>query len=66
MSDHASFVTTSGMSTEADQLLHPRARMLSTMCSLSSITGNIREAEAFLLELLAFCSFVERGQGGQT
>ena len=45
-------------STEQD--LRPRARALSWMASLSLAAGDIRAAEGYLLELLAWCAFGDR------
>jgi len=44
----------------SDQDLRPRARALSWMASLSLASGQIRAAEGYLLELLAWCAFGER------
>ena len=44
----------------SDQDLRPRARALSWMASLSLAAGQIRAAEGYLLELLAWCAFGER------
>jgi hypothetical protein len=46
--------------TASDQDLRPRARALSWMASLSLASGQIRAAEGYLLELLAWCAFGER------
>jgi hypothetical protein len=46
--------------TVSDQDLRPRARALSWMASLSLASGQIRAAEGYLLELLAWCAFGER------
>jgi hypothetical protein len=46
--------------TASDQDLRPRARALSWMASLSLAAGQIRAAEGYLLELLAWCAFGER------
>lgn len=46
--------------TASDQDLRPRARTLSWMASLSLAAGQIRAAEGYLLELLAWCAFGER------
>ena len=43
-----------------DQDLRPRARTLSWMASLSVAAGELRAAEGYLLELLAWCAFGER------
>jgi hypothetical protein len=45
--------TTSG----SEQDLRPRARTLSWMASLSIAAGELRAAEGYLLELLAWCAF---------
>lgn len=50
--------TTSASATEQD--LRPRARTLSWMASLSVAAGEIRAAEGYLLELLAWCAFADR------
>jgi hypothetical protein len=42
------------------QDLRPRARTLSWMASLSVAAGELRAAEGYLLELLAWCAFGER------
>jgi hypothetical protein len=39
----------------------PRARTLSWMASLSVAAGELRAAEGYLLELLAWCAFADRG-----
>jgi hypothetical protein len=44
----------------SDQDLRPRARALSWMASLSLASGQVRAAEGYLLELLAWCAFGER------
>jgi hypothetical protein len=51
--------TTPG-SSSSDQDLRPRARTLSWMASMSVAAGELRAAEAYLLELLAWCAFAER------
>lgn len=38
----------------------PQARVLSLMASLSVLTGNLAAAEAYLLELLAWCAYNPR------
>jgi hypothetical protein len=43
-----------------EQDLRPRARTLSWMASLSVAAGELRAAEGYLLELLAWCAFGER------
>jgi hypothetical protein len=42
------------------QDLRPRARALSWMASLAVAAGELRAAEGYLLELLAWCAFGER------
>ncbi len=44
----------------SDQDLRPRARALSWMASLSLAAGQIRAAEGYLLELLAWCAYGDR------
>lgn len=48
--------------TASEQDLRPRARTLSWMASLSVAAGELRAAEGYLLELLAWCAFGERGE----
>jgi hypothetical protein len=43
-----------------DQDLRPRARTLSWLASLSVAAGELRAAEGYLLELLAWCAFADR------
>ena len=43
--------------TESDK---PRARTLSWMASMSVAAGEVRAAENYLLELLAWCAFADR------
>jgi hypothetical protein len=43
-----------------EQDLRPRARTLSWMASLSVAAGELRAAEGYLLELLAWCAFGDR------
>jgi len=43
-----------------EQDLRPRARTLSWMASLSVAAGDLRAAEGYLLELLAWCAFADR------
>ncbi|HEY4055993.1 MAG TPA: hypothetical protein VGM39_05265 [Kofleriaceae bacterium] len=43
-----------------DQDVRPRARTLSWMASMSVAAGEIRAAEGYLLELLAWCAFADR------
>lgn len=38
----------------------PQARTLSWMASMSAAAGEMRAAEGYLLELLAWCAFTER------
>jgi hypothetical protein len=45
---------------ELEQDLRPRARTLSWMASLSVAAGEMRAAEGYLLELLAWCAFADR------
>ena len=52
--------TAAPLSLETDQDLRPRARTLSWMASLSVAAGEMRAAEAYLLELLAWCAFGDR------
>jgi hypothetical protein len=40
--------------------LRPRARTLSWLASLSVAAGEMRSAEGYLLELLAWCAFADR------
>jgi len=56
MSSNAS----SNTSSELEQDLRPRARTLSWMASLSVAAGEMRAAEGYLLELLAWCAFADR------
>jgi hypothetical protein len=58
---------TPGMSTtlpstesSIEQDLRPRARTLSWMASLCVAAGELRAAEGYLLELLAWCAFADR------
>jgi hypothetical protein len=48
--------------TASTQDLRPRARALSWMASLSVAAGELRAAEGYLLELLAWCAFGDRGE----
>jgi hypothetical protein len=48
------------------QDLRPRARTLSWMASLSVAAGELRAAEGYLLELLAWCAFGEREPAAPT
>lgn len=47
-----------------EQDLRPRARTLSWMASLSVAAGELRAAEGYLLELLAWCAFGDRDPAG--
>lgn len=47
-------------SSTSQQDLRPRARTLSWMASLSVAAGELRAAEGYLLELLAWCAFGDR------
>lgn len=47
-------------SSGTEQDLRPRARTLSMMASLSVAAGEMRAAEGYLLELLAWCAFADR------
>jgi len=44
----------------SDQDLRPRAKTLSWMASMSVAAGEMRAAEGYLLELLAWCAFADR------
>jgi hypothetical protein len=61
----------STQTSELEQDLRPRARTLSWMASLSVAAGEMRAAEGYLLELLAWCAFADRsvievaGDGGE-
>jgi len=48
-----------------DQDLRPRARALSLMASMSVAAGEIRAAEGYLLELLAWCAFSDRPEADE-
>ncbi len=52
--------STTAASSGTDQDLRPRARALSWMASLSVAAGELRAAEGYLLELLAWCAFGDR------
>lgn len=52
--------TTRAATSASEQDLRPRARTLSWMASLSVAAGEVRAAEGYLLELLAWCAFGER------
>jgi len=45
---------------EIEPDVRPRARTLSWMASLSVAAGDMRAAEGYLLELLAWCAFADR------
>ena len=47
-------------SSGTEQDLRPRARTLSMMASLAVAAGEMRAAEGYLLELLAWCAFADR------
>ena len=49
--------TTQAATSASEQDLRPRARTLSWMASLSLAAGELRAAEGYLLELLAWCAF---------
>jgi len=53
-------IQTTPVSSASDQDLRPRARTLSWMASMSVAAGEIRAAEGYLLELLAWCAFADR------
>jgi len=44
--------------TESDP--RPRARTISWLASMSVAAGEVRAAETYLLELLAWCAFADR------
>jgi hypothetical protein len=52
--------TTQTATSASEQDLRPRARTLSWMAALSLAAGELRAAEGYLLELLAWCAFGER------
>jgi hypothetical protein len=52
--------TTQPAPSASEQDLRPRARTLSWMASLSVAAGELRAAEGYLLELLAWCAFGDR------
>jgi hypothetical protein len=52
--------TTQAATSASEQDLRPRARTLSWMASLSVAAGELRAAEGYLLELLAWCAFGDR------
>jgi len=45
---------------ELEQDLRPRALTLSWLASMSVAAGEMRAAEEYLLELLAWCAFADR------
>lgn len=53
-------MSTPNPATELEQDLRPRAKTLSWMASLSVAAGEMRAAEGYLLELLAWCAFADR------
>jgi hypothetical protein len=53
------------VSSSSDQDLRPRARTLSWMASMSVAAGEMRAAEGYLLELLAWCAFADRDGEGE-
>jgi hypothetical protein len=55
-----SSTSSSNPTSELEQDLRPRARTLSWMASLSVAAGEMRAAEGYLLELLAWCAFADR------
>lgn len=57
---------TIGASSATEQDLRPRARTLSWMASLSVAAGEMRAAEGYLLELLAWCAFADRDVVAET
>jgi hypothetical protein len=64
-------MSSTNQTSELEQDLRPRARTLSWMASLSVAAGEMRAAEGYLLELLAWCAFADRsiidvaGDGGE-
>ena len=52
--------TSSAAASSTEQDLRPRARAWSWLASLSLAGGDIRAAEGYLLELLAWCAFADR------
>jgi hypothetical protein len=54
-------LTPQATTSASEQDLRPRARTLSWMASLSLAAGELRAAEGYLLELLAWCAFGEHG-----
>ncbi len=57
---------TDSLPASSEQDLRPRARTLSWMASLSVAAGEIRAAEGYLLELLAWCAFADRDGSTET
>jgi len=57
--------TSAFSSSPTDQDLRPRARTLSWMASMSVAAGEIRAAEGYLLELLAWCAFSDRAEADE-
>jgi hypothetical protein len=55
-----SALITDGLESTYEQDLRPRANVLSWMASLSLAAGEVRAAECYLLELLAWCAFADR------
>lgn len=52
--------TTDMAASATEQDLRPRARTLSWLASMSVAAGEMRAAEGYLLELLAWCAFADR------
>jgi len=52
--------TEASQTVETGQDMRARAKTLSWMASLSVAAGEIRAAEGYLLELLAWCAFADR------
>lgn len=48
-----------------EQDLRPRPRTLSWLAAMSVAAGEIRAAEGYLLELLAWCAFADRDDAGE-
>ena len=48
------------ISSQSDVDTRPRAKTLSWMASMSVAAGEMRAAEGYLLELLAWCAFSDR------
>jgi hypothetical protein len=51
---------TESSGTTFEQDLRPRARALAWMASMSLAADEVRAAEGYLLELLAWCAFADR------